>query len=517
MSRETALQEPLHSLWDGHTELGSHREKICCFHFGGITIASDAVIGENVAMRPNVMIGQTEKGAPRIGNNVKIGIGACILGNVTIGDFTEIGACAVVVKDTPPHSAAAGNPARIVRINHGDKRRSKGRQLMKLISIGRFTEKLDYRTNTQNYTTWNAMSEYFEEIYLIVQSPDSDDHFEDLDRIKVYWIGKKRKELWDRLHFMHAAYKIATRIIRERDIGAINLAEPAVAGIPGVKLKKKYRLPLVTQVQGQLVNLPAGTFSALKTWYIKQSTLYTCKRSDRVRTVSDEIRESLIQCGVDSEKIVCVTSRCDTKAFDPKKYAEARTRLRTELHYRDSDIVIAFTGRVVAYRNVESDILALKKAIGQNDCLRLLVVGDGDDLENNRKLAHENGLDKYVTFYGRVPFERVPEMLSAADAFISTPTNDAIARSVLEAMAMELPVIAADVGGTKEAISNGENGILVTAGDVDGIADAMLKIAETPERMRDMGKKARNTIVERFEFEKQIQKFAMIHYGLGEA
>ena len=86
------------------------------FHFGGIVINSDAVIGEYVEIRPNVMIGGTEKGAPSIGNHVKIGVGACIIGKISVGDYAEIGAGGVVVKDVPQNAVVAGNPAKIIRI-----------------------------------------------------------------------------------------------------------------------------------------------------------------------------------------------------------------------------------------------------------------------------------------------------------------------------------------------------------------------------------------------------------------
>lgn len=88
-------------------------------HGMGVVIGETAVIGDNVLLYQEVTLGGTglEKGKrhPTIGNNVVIGAGAKILGNITIGDNSYIGANAVVVKDVPPNSTVVGVPGRITK------------------------------------------------------------------------------------------------------------------------------------------------------------------------------------------------------------------------------------------------------------------------------------------------------------------------------------------------------------------------------------------------------------------
>ncbi len=87
-------------------------------HYGGIVVNTDAVIGKNCNIGHNVTIGQTnrgeKKGCPVIGDNVFIGPGAVLLGNIKIGNKVAIGANAVVVKDVPDEAVVAGNPAQII-------------------------------------------------------------------------------------------------------------------------------------------------------------------------------------------------------------------------------------------------------------------------------------------------------------------------------------------------------------------------------------------------------------------
>ena len=86
-------------------------------HFGGIIVSGDAAFGDDVVIRNGVTIGLLRtgvRGSPRIGNRVDIGAGAKILGPITVGDDTTIGANAVVLQDVPPNSIAIGIPARII-------------------------------------------------------------------------------------------------------------------------------------------------------------------------------------------------------------------------------------------------------------------------------------------------------------------------------------------------------------------------------------------------------------------
>jgi serine O-acetyltransferase len=88
-------------------------------HGMGVVIGETSVIGNNVTLFQGVTLGGTgkERGKrhPTLGNNVVVGAGAKILGNVNIGDNVQIGANAVVVKDVPPNSTVVGIPGRVVR------------------------------------------------------------------------------------------------------------------------------------------------------------------------------------------------------------------------------------------------------------------------------------------------------------------------------------------------------------------------------------------------------------------
>jgi len=87
------------------------------YHGQGLVVNENVFIGNNVVIRHNVTIGNAIRGgkSPVIGDNVEIGAGAIILGDITIGDNVIIGAGSVVTKSIPKNSVVVGNPARIIK------------------------------------------------------------------------------------------------------------------------------------------------------------------------------------------------------------------------------------------------------------------------------------------------------------------------------------------------------------------------------------------------------------------
>jgi serine O-acetyltransferase len=87
-------------------------------HGAGVVIGETAIIGDDVLMYHQVTLGGTSlvktKRHPTIGNNVLIGMGAKVLGNITVGDGVRIGANAVVTRDVPPNTSVVGVPGRIL-------------------------------------------------------------------------------------------------------------------------------------------------------------------------------------------------------------------------------------------------------------------------------------------------------------------------------------------------------------------------------------------------------------------
>ena len=137
------------------------------------------------------------------------------------------------------------------------------------------------------------------------------------------------------------------------------------------------------------------------------------------------------------------------------------------------------------------DFRTLLRAVGRLDrgAVELTLLGDGPDRAALEDEIASLGLAEDVTLAGEVP--DVPSRLAHADVFVLSSSSEGFPISVLEAMAAGLPVVAADVGGVREAVEEGVTGHLFAAGDVGSLAATLEALAAEPARRRELGEAGR--------------------------
>jgi glycosyltransferase involved in cell wall biosynthesis len=144
---------------------------------------------------------------------------------------------------------------------------------------------------------------------------------------------------------------------------------------------------------------------------------------------------------------------------------------------------LAFAGRLTVQKALGDALEALSRVDG----VTLLIAGDGDQRAPLEQRVDELGLGARVRFLGPLPRERIIELFRAADASILSSSWENFPHTVVEALAAGTPVIATAVGGVAEIVHDGENGLLVAPGDVEGLAEAIRRFfgeAELRDRLR---------------------------------
>ena len=124
------------------------------------------------------------------------------------------------------------------------------------------------------------------------------------------------------------------------------------------------------------------------------------------------------------------------------------------------------------------------------------MVGPSNDNLHNQLIEYVkwNSLGDYVEFTGRLSLEEWTNLSAKADVFINTTNVDNTPVSVLEAMALGLPVVSTNVGGIPYIITNGENGCLCEENDEDDMADKIEILIKSPELVRKITSNARKII-----------------------
>jgi len=151
-----------------------------------------------------------------------------------------------------------------------------------------------------------------------------------------------------------------------------------------------------------------------------------------------------------------------------------RDDIRNKLKIRKNEKIIFFAGTLKLVKGIRYLIEAINIIKQKIPEARLLLVGDGEEDENLKKLVRQLSLENYVIFFGKVSNEEIPKYMVASDIFVLPSLSESFGIVNIEAMASGLPIIATKVGGIPEIIKDGENGFLVEPKNPEQIAERIL-------------------------------------------
>lgn len=225
--------------------------------------------------------------------------------------------------------------------------------------------------------------------------------------------------------------------------------------------------------------------------------------ADRVINISKGTREYYLR-GTGIADII-IHEPVDIRVFDPDVINESqRSALKKELGVAKDDFVIGSVGNITWVKGYENLIEAMSVLKKKNNRMKLLIVGkilktQMGYYKRLKGLTSSFGLEENIYFTGMR--EDIPNILSIIDLFVLPSLAEGTPISILEAMAMEIPVIASRVGGIPELIIDGVTGILIKSAAPSEIVEAVIHLFERPYKRRNMGKMARRVVREDFSLE----------------
>lgn len=245
---------------------------------------------------------------------------------------------------------------------------------------------------------------------------------------------------------------------------------------PGRKLADRLNVPLVISVEA------AAVWEAEK-WGVKRpvwgkllerySEAASLKKADLVSCVSEEVRDKVIEMGVDPKKVIVSHNRVDSSVFNPGIKGE---HIKKQYNL-EGKTVIGWTGSFRNFHGLDTVLAAFKTISEKHKDAVLMLVGDGLEYEKTNKLAEELGISDKVIFTGRKPFTEIPGYLANFDiALVSANSAEGFHYSPLklrEYLAMGKAVIAPRAGNLPELFKDGNDLVFYEAGNGDNLAVKM--------------------------------------------
>jgi len=196
----------------------------------------------------------------------------------------------------------------------------------------------------------------------------------------------------------------------------------------------------------------------------------------KVIAVADEIRDQLVRAGVQAGRVQTILNGIDHTKFRRDR-ARDRT-IRERLQIGDGHIVIGAVGRLEKEKRYDLLIDAFAALRVTFAGLRLLVAGEGSLRATLQHRINELGLADVCHLLGQR--DDVIDLYHAFSVFVQSSSNEGASNALLEAMALETPVVATDVGGTPQVVRNGIDGLLVRPGSTEALAEGIGTVIRDP-------------------------------------
>lgn len=269
-----------------------------------------------------------------------------------------------------------------------------------------------------------------------------------------------------------------------------------------MSVAEAFALPWVYEVRGQLADTWASTRpdharNSERFRLFKEREAYVAARATHVLTLGEAMKSELVSKGVPSEKIsIAPNAVGDSYLEEPIRRSEAHLALDLPSEHQ----YVGTVSSLVAYEGLDLLIRAAAELIPKNPKLRVLIVGSGVESNNLKELSKSLGIFEYCIFPGRVPRDEARTYHCALDIFVVPRRNLSVTQAVtplkpVEALACEVPVIAADLPALRELVMHGETGLLVKPDDSHRLAEAIRTLLNDPSKRASMGAAGRKKML----------------------
>jgi glycosyltransferase involved in cell wall biosynthesis len=229
-------------------------------------------------------------------------------------------------------------------------------------------------------------------------------------------------------------------------------------------------------------------------------------------SVADAMTKQYLAAGIGTpDRYVTIHSGMDIGAF-----VEARRDnfLRESLGISETDLVVGKIARLFRLKGHEFLFEAAPRIVAAVPNVKFLLVGDGVYRDRFEWQVAKMGLRSHFVFAGLVPPQEISRYVASMDLLIHLSLREGLPRALPQALACGKPVVAFDVDGAPEVCLDGETGLLVCAGDVNGLADAAIRLLQDTGLAHRMGARGRELVKERFSEARMVQQLDELYRRL---
>ncbi len=266
----------------------------------------------------------------------------------------------------------------------------------------------------------------------------------------------------------------------------------------GLLVRKWWPMKLVTTVHG-------WTWDTLRTKLYYHIDNWCLRRYDRVVTVNPSLLDHCLAHDVQPKRLTLIPN-----AIEPAEYKRQfdTTDARVQLGIQNDRLVIGVVGRLSIEKGVDRAVRMIAQLRQQHPNAQLHLIGDGPQRSNLEQLTRQLGVSDAIRFWG---WQSHPQRFYEAMDMLLLPSHtEGLPNTVLEAMAMGVPVAATDVGGTAELLDHGHCGVILSDDD-DTWSDRVAYLLDSTDRRMDFARLARARVQQHYTFRQRMDHIQAIY------
>jgi glycogen synthase len=299
-------------------------------------------------------------------------------------------------------------------------------------------------------------------------------------------------------------------------IDVVHAHSPALCGLAARQAARAACVPFVYEIRAfwedAAVNLEKTRPGGIRYQLSRSLESYVVRGADAVVGIAGHILDDLRARGIPEGKLFHVPNGVDAERFPPRP---RDPQLAAALGL-DGAPLLAFVGSLYRYEGIAWLVNALAELRRRALPAKLLVVGEGEDLETIRQAVRQTASERHVILAGRVPHEQVQRYYSLADILVYPRLSVRLTELTtplkpLEAMAQAKAVLASDVGGIRELIDSERTGMLFRAGDMEDFCRQAERLIRNGGLRRELGERARQEVLRQKDWKVVAQRYQTVY------
>jgi len=332
---------------------------------------------------------------------------------------------------------------------------------------------------------WKELAKGFDEYHILARSETNKYSFSKEGNIYLHLVPRITKK--SKIFFFTSFWMFY--IIKKYEITHLLSQCPIVGGFSASLASKFFKIPLMVEIHGE------EYFRFLdKKHFIVNIMNFTFNQAKKIRSLNKEMTEKLVKFNISKEKIIEIPNRVNLNIFNKQKI---------DFSIQDT-IKFISVGRFVW----EKDYLNLINFLYNSSLnFHLILVGGGELKEQYINYIQEHKIEDKVTLIDWIEQDKLVDLIIGSDIYIQSSVSEGMPRTIVEAMALQMPIISTNVGSILGVLENNKNALLINPNSKEELKQALETLIGDDNLREQIAKQAYKDVLDKYEWNKVFELY----------